>query len=134
MEVARTVLRGRRRSNAPSLPGESPKRFRVSCVNGAATRPRSRSLESRMLGNGHVRFGGGLRGKGPAHCRHLAAQPTLRPEPVTLGLEPGLPLGLQPVPDPTLMAAVRDHGDTQRTQFCTVTSLRYIHPPNAVSY
>jgi len=34
-----------------------------------------------MLGNGHVRFGGGLRGKGPAHRRHLAAQPTLRSSP-----------------------------------------------------
>jgi hypothetical protein len=34
-----------------------------------------------MLGNGHVRFGGGLRGKGPAFRRNLAAQSTLRPPP-----------------------------------------------------
>ena len=37
---------------------------------------------------------------------HLVAH-----EPVGSGLEPGLPLGLQRVPDPSLMASVQDHGD-----------------------
>src|SRR5258707_13315744 len=34
-----------------------------------------------------------------------------RPEPVGSGLEPGLPLGLQRVPDPCLMTTVHYHRD-----------------------
>ena len=39
-----------------------------------------------------------------------------RPEPVGAGLEPGLPLGFQRVPDPCLVAAVHDHGNPERAQ------------------
>src|SRR5712691_4526367 len=34
-----------------------------------------------------------------------------RPEPIASGLEPGLPLGLQRLPDPGLVAPVQDHWD-----------------------
>jgi site-specific DNA recombinase len=37
-----------------------------------------------------------------------------RPEPVGSGLEPGLPLGFQRVTDPSLVTAVRDHGNSER--------------------
>ena len=40
------------------------------------THSRRKSLESRMPGNWHVRFGGGPYGKGPANCGHLAVRPT----------------------------------------------------------
>src|SRR6476661_10193935 len=50
-----------------------------------------------------------------------------RPEPVTAGLEPGLPFGLQSVADPCLMAPIHEHRNAERTQLCTVTGLRYVH-------
>src|SRR6266536_3557987 len=34
-----------------------------------------------------------------------------RPEPIRARFEPGLPLGFQRVTDPSLVTAVRDHGD-----------------------
>src|SRR5664280_1667433 len=77
---------------------------------------RPHPLGPRALGGGKDRL-----------CRVLAA--ATRSEPITLGLEPGLPLGLQPVTDPTLMAAVRNHGDTQRTQLRTISRFRYVHSP-----
>ena len=36
------------------------------------------------------------------------------------GLEPGLPLGLQRVTDPLLVAAVHHHGNSERAELCTV--------------
>jgi site-specific DNA recombinase len=50
------------------------------------------------------------------------------PEPVRSGLEPGLPLGLQRVADPALVAAIRDHGNPQRAPLRAVARLRYVHP------
>ena len=45
-------------------------------TTGMPPRTRRRSLESRMLGNGPVRFGGRPHGKGPAPRGHLAVRPT----------------------------------------------------------
>jgi hypothetical protein len=42
-----------------------------------------------------------------------------QPEPVGCGLEPGLPLGLQRVADPRLMATVHKHGNPERPQLRT---------------
>ena len=57
----------------PALPRPDPRRTATS-----RKPPRHKSLESRMPGNWHVRFGGGPHGKGPANCGHLAvtAYPT----------------------------------------------------------
>src|SRR5664279_2422524 len=60
--------------------------------------------------------------------RILAA--AARTKPIRFGFEPGLPLGLQRVTNPALMTAVRDHGNTERSQLRTVTCLRYIYPPD----
>src|SRR6266851_864471 len=53
-----------------------------------------------------------------------------RPEPVGPGLEPGLPLGLQRITYPCLMAPIRKNRNSERAHFCLITSLRYIHPPD----
>jgi site-specific DNA recombinase len=50
--------------------------------------------------------------------RVLAA--TARPEPIRPGLEPGLPLRLQRVTDPLLVAAVHQHGNPERAKLRTV--------------
>ena len=49
-----------------------------------------------------------------------------RPKPVTLGLEPGLPFGLQCVTHPSLLSAIEDHRDAERTQL--PIRLRDEHP------
>ena len=43
-----------------------------------------------------------------------------RPEPIRARFEPGLPLGFQRVTDPSLVTAIRDHGNTERPQLRTV--------------
>src|SRR5712691_472673 len=53
-----------------------------------------------------------------------------RPEPIASGLEPGLPLGLQRLPDPGLVAPVQDHWNSERAHFCLITGFRYVHPPD----
>ena len=60
--------------------------------------------------------------------RVLAA--AARPEPVRSGLKPGLPLGLQRIPHPCLMAPVRNNRNSERPQFSLVMSFRYVHPPD----
>src|SRR5437016_13350599 len=50
-----------------------------------------------------------------------------RPKPVAAGLEPGLPLGLQRLPDPRLMAPVQDHWNAERPLLDLVMGLRDIH-------
>ena len=50
--------------------------------------------------------------------RVLAA--AARPEPIRSGLEPGLPLWLQRVTDPLLVAAVHQHGNAERAELRTV--------------
>jgi hypothetical protein len=50
--------------------------------------------------------------------RVVAATPG--PEPVTAGFEPGLPLRLQRVADPLLVAAVHDHWNAEWPQLRTV--------------
>src|ERR1700682_5947276 len=47
------------------------------------------------------------------------------PKPVGTGLEPGLPLRLQRVTDPRLMAPVHDRGDTERPLLAV--GLRNVH-------
>ena len=42
------------------------------------------------------------------------------PKPIRSGLEPGLPLGLQRMADPLLVAAVHDHGNAERAKLRTV--------------
>src|SRR5262249_7868351 len=58
--------------------------------------------------------------------RVVAAAP--RPKPIGSGLKPGLPLGLQCLPDPGLMAPVQDHWYAERTHSGVVTGFRYVHP------
>lgn len=53
---------------------------------------------------------------------------TARPEPIRSGLEPGLPLRFQRVPDPCLVAAVGEHGNAERATF--PIGLRHIHAPD----
>ena len=53
-----------------------------------------------------------------------------RPEPVGPGLEPGLPLGLQRITYPCLMAPIRKNRNSEWPHFCLVTGFRYIHPPD----
>ena len=53
------------------------------------------------------------------HRDRVLAAPA-RPEPIRSGLEPGLPLGLQRVTDPLLVAAVQEHGNAERPQLRTV--------------
>src|SRR5215510_4567214 len=60
--------------------------------------------------------------------RVLAA--TTRPEPVLTGLEPGFPLRLQRIADPSLMAAIHEHRNSGRPQFCTISRFRYVHAPD----
>jgi hypothetical protein len=51
-----------------------------------------------------------------------------RPEPVRSGLEPGLPLRLQCLADPCLVAPVHDHRDAERPRPGLVMSFRDTHP------
>jgi site-specific DNA recombinase len=53
-----------------------------------------------------------------------------RPEPVRSGLKPCLPLGLQRISHPCLMAPVDQHRNSERPHFCLITGFRYIHPPD----
>ncbi len=53
-----------------------------------------------------------------------------RPEPIGSGLKPGLPLGLQRISHPCLMAPVNQHRNSERPHFCLVTGFRYVHPPD----
>src|SRR6266511_4266682 len=53
---------------------------------------------------------------------------TARPKPIRLGFQPGLPLGLQRMTDPCLVAAVREHGNAERATFSV--GLWYIHAPD----
>src|SRR5208282_638058 len=53
-----------------------------------------------------------------------------RPEPIGPGLEPGLPLGLQRITYPCLMAPIRKNRNSERAHFCLITGFRYIHPPD----
>jgi hypothetical protein len=53
-----------------------------------------------------------------------------RPEPIRTRLKPCLPLGLQRIFHPRLMAAVDQQRYPKRPHFCLVTGLRYIHPPD----
>ncbi len=53
-----------------------------------------------------------------------------RPEPIRTGLEPGLPLGLQRIFHPRLMAAVDQQRYPEGPHFCLVTGFRYVHPPD----
>ncbi len=53
---------------------------------------------------------------------------TTRTKSVTLGLEPGLPLGFKCVADPALVTAVNEHGNAERAAFSI--GLRYIHTPD----
>ena len=59
------------------------------------------------------------RAGGENRCNRVMAA-TARPEPVGSGFEPGLPLGLQRVADPLLVAAVHQHGNSGRAKFRTV--------------
>ena len=51
-----------------------------------------------------------------------------RPKPIRSGLEPGLPLRLQRLTDPCLVAPVHDHWDAERPLLGLVMSFRDIHP------
>ena len=53
---------------------------------------------------------------------------TARPEPIRSGLKPGLPLGLQCMAHPCLVAAVVEHGDAERAAFSV--GLRYKCAPD----
>ena len=53
-----------------------------------------------------------------------------RPEPIRSGLEPGLPLGLQRITYPCLMAPIRNNRNSERPHFCLITGFRDIHPPD----
>src|ERR1019366_4252784 len=53
-----------------------------------------------------------------------------RPEPIRSGLEPGLPLGLQRITYPALVAAIRENRNSERPHFSLIPSLRYVHPPD----
>jgi site-specific DNA recombinase len=65
--------------------------------------------------------------RGEQRCNRVGAAAS-RPEPVRAGLEPGLPLRLQRVPDPCLVAAVGQRGNTERTAFSV--GFRHIHAPD----
>ena len=53
-----------------------------------------------------------------------------RPEPIGPGLEPGLPLGLQRITYPRLVAPIRNNRNSERPHFGLITGFRYIHPPD----
>jgi site-specific DNA recombinase len=65
--------------------------------------------------------------RGEQRCDRVGAAAS-RPEPVRAGFEPGLPLRLQRVPDPCLVAAVGQRGNTERTAFSV--GFRHIHAPD----
>src|SRR6185437_10565385 len=53
-----------------------------------------------------------------------------RPEPIRSRLKPGLPLRLQRITYPCLMAPVRDYRNSERAHLGLITGLRYMHPPD----
>src|SRR6266699_4680202 len=72
----------------------------------------------------------GLTTQGVEQGLYRVVAAATRPKPIASGLEPGLPLGLQCVADPGLVAPVHDHWDAERAHFGLVTGFRYPHPPN----
>ncbi len=53
-----------------------------------------------------------------------------RPEPIRSGFKLGLPLWLQRILHPRLVAAVDQHRNSERAHFCFITGLCYVHPPD----